>query len=440
MGQGIITMSQKELQRLPVMEAVCAKKMAQTEAAESLGLSARHVRRLQRRLQTEGPSGLKHRSRGRASNRRYAEKFKEHVLKLIRETYPDFGPTLACEKLKGRGIFLSEETLRVWMRAAGLQNGRRRQRPHRQWRERSACSGQMVQLDGSHHDWLEGRGPRLVLMGYIDDATGKSYGRFYPSEDLAAALDSFKRYSQLYGVPQSVYVDKHTIYRSPGPVSVQNQLAGTVLQSQFERALSELGVRVIHANSPQAKGRVERLFKTLQDRLVKELRLNGIATLDQANRFLPGYWMQFNRRFARTARQQGNLHRCASGMRLQEILCVKESRRVANDGTIRIHGQQLQLFPATLRRLAGRMVTVTISPTGRIGVLDRDGALAYRVLPLQQRKPAPELLPVLQLPRALRWNPRSRPVRGHPWRKKLLARVKTLNSTQDLKALESLKT
>ena len=277
MNEGIVTMSQKELQRVPVFEAVVRRKTTQVEAAESLELSPRQIRRLKVRFEQEGPAGLVHRSRGRGSNRSKPILERQRVLELIRERYGDFGPTLICEKLaEQHRIRLSDETVRLWMRAEGIFNGRRRPRPHRQWRERSACLGAMVQMDGSHHDWLEGRGRRLVLMGYVDDATGRIYARFYPSEDLPAALDSFKRYCRLYGIPQSVYLDKHTIYRSPKAPTVEEQLAGTQPQSQFERALSELGVRLIHANSPQAKGRVERLFKTLQDRLVKEMWLAGV--------------------------------------------------------------------------------------------------------------------------------------------------------------------
>jgi len=359
---------------------------------------------------------LVHGNRGQSSNNAKPEKLRRQVLELIRERYPDFGPTLACEKLAERHrIVLSDETVRQWMRAEGLVNGRRRLRPHRQWRQPSACYGQMVQMDGSHHDWLEGRGPKLVLMGYIDDATGKAYGRFYDSEDLPAALESFKRYCQLYGIPQSVYLDKHTIYRSPKEPTVEEQLQGRDPQSQFERALSELRVNVIHANSPQAKGRIERLFKTLQDRLVKEMRLSGIKALGEANRFLKGFLVRFNRRFSRVARQPANLHRPApAGKVLDQALCVKEPRVVTNDGTVRINGQRLQLLPAGLRPLAKKGVTVTISPEGRMGVLYEGKELGYRVLPVQPRRQA-EPNP-FQAARSFPQMAR-KPARNHPWRK-----------------------
>lgn len=420
MNEGIVTMSQKELQRLPVLEAVLKKQTTQIEAATCLELSTRQIRRLQRRLKAQGPRGLVHSNRGRRSNRAKPQKLRRQVLELIREKYPDFGPTLACEKLAERDkIVLSDETLRLWMRAEGLGAGRRRPRPHRQWRERRACYGQMVQMDGSHHDWLEGRARKLVLMGYIDDATGKAYARFFDSEDLPAALESFRRYCRLYGIPQSVYLDKHTIYRSPKEPTVEEQLQNRWPQSQFERALAELGVQVIHANSPQAKGRIERLFKTLQDRLVKEMRLAHIQTLEEANRFLKGFLARYNRRFSRAARQPGNLHRSPpSGKVLDQILCEKELRVVANDGTIRINGERLQLLPSGLRPLAKKGVTVTISPQGRMGVLYEGQKLAYRVLPEQPRRKAePEpFKAVRSFPQMAR-----KPAADHPWRKKMFA-------------------
>jgi hypothetical protein len=420
MNRGRYHMSQRELQRVPVIEAVLAKQMTQIEAAESLGLSTRQLRRLERRVQADGPSGLMHRSCGQPAHHRVVDGLRRQVLELIREKYSDFGPTLASEKLEERHrIVLSDETVRQWMRAEGLFAGRRRPRLHRRWREPSACYGQMVQMDGSHHRWLEDRGSEFVLMGYIDDATGKAYGRFYDSEDLPAALDSFKRYCRLYGIPQRVYLDKHTIYRSPKEPTVEEQLQGKDPQSQFERALSELGVEVIHANSPQAKGRIERLFRTLQDRLVKEMRLAGIKTLEGANGFLKGFLARFNRRFSRPARQPANLHRPApAGKVLSQTLCVKEPRVVTNDGTVRIDGQRLQLLPSGLRPLARKGVTVTISPKGRMGVLYEGKELAYRVVPRQpSREAEPEPFKAARsFPQMAR-----KPAADHPWRKKVWA-------------------
>ena len=415
MNQDILTMSQRELQRVPVLEAVLARQMTQRDAAHGLGLSERQVRRLQRRLQREGPGRLAHRNRGRPSNHRFAETVRHRVVALIRAHYPDFGPTLAGETLAQRHqLRLSDETLRQWMRAEGLWAGRRRPRPHRQWRERAACAGQLVQMDGSHHAWLEDRGPRLVLMGYVDDATGHVYARFYPSEDLAAAFDSFRRYLRLYGIPQAVYLDKHTIYRSPKTPTLEEQLSGHVPQSQFERALAALGVQVIHANSPQAKGRVERLFRTLQDRLVKALRLAQVCTREDANRVLRIFLVAYNRRFAQLARHSGNLHRpVPTGLHLDQILCVQQPRVVANDGTIQINGHRLQLVPRTRQSLAQQRVMVTASPRRRLRVLVHGTAVPYRVLPS-----APARRTVWSRPRPSRRARRTqRPAADHPWRR-----------------------
>jgi hypothetical protein len=193
----------------------------------------------------------------------------------------------------------------------------------------------MVQMDGSHHGWLEGRGPECVLMGYIDDATGRGFGRFYEYEGTLPAMDSFGRYIRRYGIPLKVYLDKHTTYKSNGKPTLEEELAGIEPLSEFERALSELGVEVIHAHSPQAKGRVERFFGTLQDRLVKEMRLKGIETIEEANLFLEEYWPEFNRKFAVDPKEKGDLHRSvARGLKLDDVLCMKVKRALRNDFTV----------------------------------------------------------------------------------------------------------
>lgn len=407
-------MSPQELHRLPVLRAVLTKQMTQIEAATGLGLSTRQVRRLQQRVARDGPGGLAHRARGRRSNARTPVARRAEVLALIRTHYPDFGPTLVSEHLaQHHQRSFSAETVRQWMRAAGLWAGRRRPRPHRQWRERRACAGQLVQMDGSHHAWLEDRGPRLVLMGYVDDATGRVYARFYPSEDLAAVFDSFGRYCRRYGMPQAVYLDKHTLYRSPKIPTLAEQLAGTVPQSQFERALAALGVQVIHADSPQAKGRVERLFRTLQDRLVKTLRLARVTTLADANRVLRLFLMAYNRRFTRAARQPGDCHRpVPHGLRLAHILCVHQPRVVANDDTIQIHGQRLQLQPRDRQAVAHRRVTVALRAPGRLQVLTGSTNIPYRRLPAARPRPSP-VRPRPPTGRR-RYAP---PPATHPWRR-----------------------
>jgi hypothetical protein len=334
--EDMIMVSQEELKRLHVIRKVLERAIKQLRAAEILSLSSRQIRRLARRVKGEGDRGIVHRSRGKPSNRRIDEKVKARAIKLYRERYKGFGPTLAAEKLlEGQRIEVSDETLRGWLMESGDWKRSRKRRGHRQWRERKEHCGEMVQMDGSHHDWLEGRGPACVLMGYIDDATGRGFGRFYGYEGTWPAMDSFCRYIQRFGIPLRVYLDKHTTYKSNGKASLEEELAGVGPLSEFERALQELGVEVIHAHSPQAKGRVERFFGTLQDRLVKEMRLRGIGSLEEANLFLEEYWPAFNRKFAVDSKAKEDLHRpLPRGLKLEDVLCIKGKRALRNDFTV----------------------------------------------------------------------------------------------------------
>ena len=234
---------QGELKRLHVIEKVLEGIVKQVEAAEILSLSGRQIRRIVKRIRSEGSRGIIHRSRGRPSNRRISHKIKERVIRLYRAQYKDFGPTLASEKLLERnGIRINDETLRIWLIEAGDWRKTRRRRRHRQWRERKHHEGEMVQMDGSHHDWFEGRGPECVLMGYIDDARGRVFGRFYDYEGTIPAMDSFKRYIKKYGLPLGVYLDKYKTYKSTAKPTLEDELNDEEPLSHFERALRELGV------------------------------------------------------------------------------------------------------------------------------------------------------------------------------------------------------
>ena len=347
--------------------------------------------------------------RGRASNRRLGAGVKERVLRLYRTQYPDFGPTLAAEKLLERdGLEVNRETLRQWLLGAGLWEKRRKKRRHRQWRMRKACFGAMVQVDGSHHAWLEERGPELVLMGYIDDATNTVFGRFYDYEGTMPAMDSFKRYVNRYGLPVSLYLDKHTTYKSQRELTVEEELAGVHQPlSQFERALEELGVAVIHAHSPQAKGRVERLFGTLQDRLVKEMRLRDITTREAANAFLREYLPGYNRRFGVRPANTIDVHvKLERGFNLDRYLCLKTDRTVRNDHTVAYDGKLYQITQPVL----SRKVIVQQRFDGSVQMIGAGGmSLKYREITARPQKATP--------PRRLRISRPSRlPARDHPWR------------------------
>ncbi len=343
MAKDIIAMSLREIDRVRIVEGVIQRDLTQVKAAEVLGITDRHIRRLVKRVREEGARGIVHRSRGRASPHRMLKEVEERIAWVVEEKYMGFGPTLASEKLLERdGIQISKEKLRRIMMVHGLWQRKRRRREAHPWRERKAYFGEMVQMDGSHHDWLEGRGPKLVLMGYVDDAKNNFFGHFYDYEGIYPAMDSFKHYISLYGLPRSLYLDKHSTYKTTREPSLEELLKGERAHTQFERACKELEIEVIHAHSPQAKGRIERTFGILQDRLVKEMRLAGVRTEDQANRFLEKFLPRFNERFAKVAKKKGDLHRALpKGVNLREIFCIKAIRTINNGYIVKWRGRQL---------------------------------------------------------------------------------------------------
>lgn len=404
-----VTMSPKELRRVHVIRQVREKRITQREAGTLLGLTDRQIRRLLRRVEQEGDQGLVHRGRGKPSNRRMAEPTKAKMLRLYEMHYGDFGPTLAVEKLAERhGLTVSDETLRGWRQAKGVTHFRRRKRPHRAWRARKAHVGELVQLDGSHHDWFEGRGPRCVLMAYIDDASSRVFARFYDYEGTIPALDSFQRYIRQYGVPLAIYADKHTTYRSPAETTVAEQLVGTKPKSQFGQAVGALGVELIAAHSPQAKGRVERLFQTFQDRVCKEMRLAKVATIAAANQFLAAYLPRYNQQFTVLPSQAVDLHRPTPTDRtLDASLCIKTRRCLRKDFTITYQGTLYQIHD-TIR---ATHVQVEHRLDGTMRFTHHGRALAVHVIAARPG-PVAEAEP---LPRAHR---SVTPTRTHPWRRR----------------------
>lgn len=420
--EDLLMMKPREIKRLHLIHQALEKKLSQRQAAEVAGLSTRQMRRLMKRIQQEGNRGILHRKRGQPSNRRLPERVKQKVLELYQQHYGDFGPTLASEKLRERHrLPVQAETLRLWLRQAQLPYPQRKARPHRQWRPRRSSFGTLVQMDGSHHDWLEGRGPKLVLMGSIDDATNTVAGRFYDHEGTVPALDSFRRWVQRYGIPASVYLDKHTTYRSPQRPSLEEQLQGLKRsQSQFERAMSELGVEVIHAHSPAAKGRIERLFGILQDRLVKEMRLARVASLAQANRFLERYLPRYNQRFQVEPAQSADLHRrVPAQLDLNGVLCLKTQRRLNADSTV-IHQGKVYLVE---ERVQAQTVTVEQRLDGSLHLRHRGRSLPYREVPARPRKaqtPDSAIQPKQK---------RFRPAADHPWRSSYQPTVVRANSS-----------
>jgi len=383
-GKDIITMSQTELRRVNIINKVIDKVITQLEASNILELSTRQVRRITERVSKEGDKGIIHKSRGRPSTRAFPEKAKDKILKLCKTKYKGFNPLFASEKLfEIEKITISRETLRGWFKKMSIPYKTRKKRPHRAWRERRHFFGQMVQVDGSHHDWFEDRGPRCVLMGYIDDATSNVFARFYGYEGTFPFMDSFKRYAKKYGLPHNIYIDKHSTYKSTAKPSIEDELNDREPQSQVQRALSELGIEVIYANSPQAKGRVERLFRTFQDRLVKEMRLKGIRTVKDANKFLRYYLPAYNRRFKVEAIEKGDLHRpLQKNTDLDSILCIKTKHGLNNDSTV-AHDKKLYLV---LDRIYTKNVFVQERINGRMLITHKGKPLKYKEIARRPKK------------------------------------------------------
>jgi len=404
-------MNGKERKRLVIMVAVKRAELTLVQAAGLSSLSYRQVKRVWRRYQDQGDAGLVHRLRGGASPRRRAPELRAKILARVQARYPDFGPTLAAEYLAQEGMEVDHETLRRWLLAEGTRQVRRRRQQHRQWRERKACFGAMVQLDGSDHDWFEGRRERAVLMVMVDDATGQVWAQFFEQETTRASYDIFEGWVRRSGLPQSVYVDRDSIYRCEGLGSIAEQLAGKEPQTQFGRAMEQLGVELILANSPQAKGRVERMNGTLQDRLVKALRVEGISEFAAANQYLRKTFLPaLNRKFKVQPASEADVHR-AVPPRLAEVLNWEEERVVQGDWTLCYANccYQLDRQHESLS-LVRRKVIVRTLRSGTIELVYRGAKLRYRQLPGRPQRQVSK-------PRSVKVVRPAKPAAEHPWRR-----------------------
>jgi len=410
-------MSGKERERLTVMAGVTEQKLTLVQASELMGVCYRQSKRIWKRYQAQGDAGLVHRLRGQPSGRRKPPELRALALaRYAEDRYADFGPTLMAEPLLKEKRGVDHETLRRWRLAAGQHPVRRRKQKHRQWRERKPSFGAMVQLDGSHHDWFEGRGPRCVLMVMVDDATNQMRARFFAEETTRASYDALEGWGRQHGLPASLYVDRDSIYRGEGVASIAEQLAGKAPQTQFGRAMEALGVKRILAHSPQAKGRVERMNGVLQDRLVKELRLAGISDMESANRFLDGKYLRpFNRQFARQAASPVDVHR-AVPRNLHEVLSWEEERVVQGDWTVACEGNRDQLDRQhEALSLVRRKILVRTLRNGRVQWVYRGRLLKWRALPAGAvRRARPRKV---QPPKALKTKAEKVPSRSHPWRR-----------------------
>lgn len=400
---------------MTVMAGVSEQQLTLVQAAELMAVGYRQSKRIWKRYQAQGDAGLVHRLRGQPSARGKPSELRAQALaRYAEERYADFGPTLMAEQLLKEKLVVDHETLRRWRMAEGLHRVRRRQQVHRQWRERKPSFGAMVQMDGSHHDWFEGRGPKCVLMVMVDDATNRMRARFSAEETTRASYDVLEGWVRKHGLMASLYVDRDSIYRCEGQPSIAEQLAGKTPQTQFGRAMEALGVGLILAHSPQAKGRVERMNGTLQDRLVKEMRLAGISDMESANRFLERKYLRaFHRQFGRPAASAVDLHRGVP-KHLDEALSWEEERVVQGDWTVACEGQRYQLDRQhEALSLVRRKVIVRTLRNGRVQVVHRGQQLKWRHLPdgtLRKQRP-------MKKAKAVPAKTKTAPPPSHPWRR-----------------------
>jgi len=415
---GRIEMSTKERRRMGLMTRVAEKLLKLRAAAEMMRLSYRQAKRIWRRYVKEGDAGLVHRGRGRSSSRSRPTVERKRAVALYGKKYPGFGPLLASEHLaEDHGIVVDHETLRRWLVSAGKWEPRRRRESHRAARERRPRRGDLVQIDGSEHDWFEGRGDRAVLMVMIDDATNRTLARFYAAEDTAAAYDIFDRYVCLYGLPTTLYPDRDSIYVCTREASLGEELANVGPETQFARAMRELGVELLPAYSPQAKGRVERRHGLFQDRLVKEMRLLNLRTIKAANAYLDGTFLALvNTRYTVIARDPANGHQARpSAATLALVLSWQEPRSVAKDWTLRWRNRRFQIDARhAALGLPGRHVAVVERRDGTLAMLYGKRLLTFRDAPALA-VPAPRLVAPQSPSR-----PRQPPSADHPWRNKAL--------------------
>lgn len=382
---GLIAMSERDLQRIEVLSKVAAGRMMMVTAAHVLDVSTRQVRRLLERMRTGGAASIRHKAIGRPSNNRISDGVRDYAMTLVRERYADFGPTLATEKLAERdGLRVSRETVRGWMVDAGLWLSRKQRRTFHQPRLRREAYGELVQIDGSEHRWFEDRGPPCSLLVFVDDATGKLLQlRFVRSESTFTYFEALELYLKDHGAPIAFYSDKHTVFRVP-----KKDAKGGQGMTQFGRALCELNIEILCANSSQAKGRVERMNRTLQDRLVKELRLCGIDSMEAGNAFLPAFMADYNARFAITPARSDDLHRPMNLApdRLTEILCKREQRYVGVQLTFSFERKRIMLAETDVTRgLVGRYVETYAYADGRLDVRWKGYSLPYTVFDKDQR-------------------------------------------------------
>jgi hypothetical protein len=384
-------MSRKERDRMVQLGRVEKGELRLVEAAEILGTSYRQCQRHWARYKEFGAAGLIHRGRGRPSNRRLSGDLREAILARYDERYPDFGPTLAAEKLLEDGFVIDHETLRRLLAATGRWKRRRKRSSHRSWRERRHHFGEMVQMDGSHHRWFEERGGESCLMDMTDDATSKKLALMSEEETTESAMRLLWKWIELYGIPGSIYVDRKTIFVVDEKSRERARDEGREALTQFGRACRKLGIEIITANSPQAKGRIERAHGVYQDRFVKELRLRGIDTIEGATELLEnGFVEGLNKKFAVKAIEAADYHRSAEGYDLAAIFSIEEERTVSADWIVRFENRFFQLKPHNKRLRGNGKVTVSRRLDSTLHFYFRDQEIVWEELPERPQPASPK--------------------------------------------------
>lgn len=415
-----LTLTEKELFKFEIITKLIVGSIGIKQAREQLGLSTRQIKRLKRRVIAREAMGAVHGLRGKPSNRRMAHTKLKAASKLLQEKYADFGPTFAAEKLaETHGIALSKERARQLMIEIGLWKPKKKKGngQYRSWRPRKEWYGSMEQFDGSYHHWFEDRAEECCLLAAVDDATGTiTHAEFGRSESVKEVATFWKRYVSERGKPLAVYLDRYSTYK----INHKNAVDNHELMTQFQRMMQTIGIELITAHSPEAKGRIERLFGTLQDRLVKELRLAGISTIPEANIFLATYLPRFNTQFGVVAKEEGDLHRPLTDDEkntLDAVFSVQSTRRVRNDFTIQFENQWLQLEkiqPCTVLR--GDAVLIERRLDGTLHMRLREKYLAFKILPERPEKTKERVTALV--PRTI--SPPQKPSANHPWRKPFL--------------------
>ena len=425
-----ITMSQKEVKRYDIIKKLINRELKEKEVSSLLKLTSRHIRRLKKRVNEYGIKGLTHGNRGKTSNHKMPDEERQKIVYLINKYYSDFGPLLASEKLEEKHkIKRDKSTIRTIMINENIWTPKKKKKEkHREWRQRKASFGEMIQYDGSYEYWFEDRGEKYCLLACIDDANSRVWMKFDKHEGVEPTFNFWREYIERFGKPYSIYVDRFSTYSMNHKLAKENPDTLT----QFQRAMEkDLNIEIIHAGSAEAKGRVERMFQTLQDRLIKELRLAGITNIKDANKFLEKYIPKFNTKFAVAPKRKSDLHKKVNKQteeKLPQIFSIQDQRKVNNDYTVMFKNNFFQLDreqTTTVYKKDTVIVEEHLDETIKLRL--RDNYLNYKTLPERPKKEINIKLPALTKQKQ---NSAYKPPADHPWKKQFLfdkARIKQTN-------------